>query len=165
MFLEVKSRKCYSNHTVTQILTITGKTCSYSSLAELKYKTSVNKTFDYQFIFYFWILLQHLLITPPSINLTLKQPRGDLSCYLYKHLYKWQLQKPEVSACDLNLPFTPNTNLKFLSEKNCCYSFFHEYRVKKKLLSCCDINQCHAQTSKSCKIIFIKYCNFAKYTT
>ena len=53
MFLEVKSRKYYSNHTVTQILTITGKTFLYSSLAELKYKTSVNKTFDYQFIFYF----------------------------------------------------------------------------------------------------------------
>ena len=134
MFLEVKSRKYYSNHTVTQILTITGKTFLYSSLAELKYKTSVNKTFDYQFIFYFWSPQQHLLITPPSINLTLKQPRGDLSCFLYKHLYKWQLQKPEVSACNLNLPFTPNTNLKFLSKKNRCCSFFHEYKVKKKLV-------------------------------
>ena len=53
MFLELKSRNCYSNHAVTQILTITEKTFSYSSLAELKYKTSVNKTFDYQFIFTF----------------------------------------------------------------------------------------------------------------
>ena len=53
MFFELKSRKCYSNHTITQILTITGKIFSYSSLAELKYKTSVNKTFDYQFIFTF----------------------------------------------------------------------------------------------------------------
>ena len=123
MFFELKSRKCYSNHTVTQILTITGKTFLYSSLAELKYKTSVNKTFDYQFIFYFWSLQQHLLITPPSINLTLKQPRGDLSCFLYKHLYKWQLQKPEVSACNLNLPFTPNTNLKFLSQKKLLFIF------------------------------------------
>lgn len=156
MFLE--SRKCYSNHTVTQILTITGKTFSYSSLAELKYKTLVNKTFDYQFIFTFEVQQQHILITPPSIiNFTLKQPHSALSCYLYKNLYKQQLQKPEVSACNLNLPFTPNTNFKFLSKKNRCYSFFHEYKVKKKLPSCCDINQCHAQTSKSCKI---KYSNF-----
>ena len=151
MFLEVKSRKCYSNHTVTQILTITGKTFLYSSLAELKYKTSVNKTFDYQFIFYFWILQQHLLITPPSINFTLKQPRSDLSCFLYKHLYKWQLQKPEVSACNLNLPFTPNTNLKFLSKKIVVIHFYLNAGWRK--------NSCLVVTSTN---VMHKHLNLAK---